>query len=64
MPSRAGDAAEPRPGSGLLLVWLIAALVVLLVAVAAMAVVWQRIEAEKHNLQGGASPPAAGERAS
>lgn len=62
-PERGGDAgggawvaadgeAARRPSSATLLLWLIAALVVLLVAVVAMALVWQRIEGEKRNLEG------------
>lgn len=57
-----GATAVRGANSAHLLVWLIAALIVLLVAVAAMLVVWQRIESEKSNLQG-RDPGRTGEQA-
>ena len=47
----AGGAAAPaRPSSGALMLWLIVAFAVLLLAVVAMAIIWQRIDRERRAL--------------
>lgn len=49
-PAGAGAASAARPSSGSLMLWLIVAFAVLLLAVAAIAFIWQRIDRERRAL--------------